>query len=414
MDKQIDRSGKNRKRIIYSIAGIIIIIILSLLWVSSFSSSRLKVEKSKLNIAAVKQEVFEEFVPVTGTVQPIQTVFVDAKEGGTVEKIFVEDGKFLEAGTPILRLSNQQLQMDAINREAQLLDQQNNLRNTLLNMDKQILQHKEELLELDNQLKEAKRNYEMNKKLSVNQNVSKNEMEKSEEQYEYLQGKKGLLLQKIKSDSLFRANQSGQIIFSLNLIQKNLEFLQKSLESLIIKAPVKGQLSALRAELGESKTKGEKLGQVDVVTAYKIRATVNEHYTAKVSIGTQATFSFNGREYKLSVFKIYPEVNNGEFALDLKFENEMPDGIKRGQSLSLKLLLSREQQALLVSRGSFYNETGGKWIYVLNNEKAVKRNISIGRQNPDYYEILDGITVGEQVIVSGYGNFNNADELILQ
>jgi len=223
-----------------------------------------------------------------------------------------------------------------------------------------------------------------------------------------------LLLQKIKSDSLFRANQSGQIIFSLNLIQKNLEFLQKSLESLIIKAPIKGQLSALRAELGESKTKGEKLGQVDVVTAYKIRATVNEHYTAKVSIGTHATFSFNGKEYKLSVFKIYPEVNNGEFAVDLKFENEMPEGIKRGQSLSVKLLLSREQQALLVSRGSFYNETGGKWIYVLNNEKAVKRNISIGRQNPDYYEILDGITTGEQVIVSGYGNFNNADELIMQ
>lgn len=346
---------------------------------------------------------------------PIKTVFLNALEGGTVEEIFAEDGKNIQKGEPILRLNNPQLQMDAINREAQLLDQQNNLRNTRLAMDKQTTALKESLLQLNFELKQLKKTHELNKKLLTENLIAKNDYEKTEDEYNLKISKRKLLLQDIKNDSVFRMTQTGQIDASLELIQKNLLYLQNSLQNLVIKAPIDGQLSALRAELGESKNKGENICQIDIMTDFKIRARVSEHYVSRIHNDITGHFTFNDSVFKVKVGKIFPEVTNGEFEVDLFFVDKRPAGIKRGQTLQVKLELSAQTRAVLVPRGAFYQNTGGNWIYVLTSEdKAVKREIKLGRQNPDYYEVLDGLSPGEKVITSSYGMFNNADEIIIK
>ena len=413
MDKIIEKKKFTLKKFA-TYGGILLAICgVGLLYINS-KGSKLNVDGEHLTIGEVKKEKFQEFIPVTGTVLPVKTVFIDAIEGGNVEEIFIEDGKEVNAGDPVIRLSNQQFQMDAINREAQLLEQQNNLRNTRIQMDQQTAQLREELLQVDYLLHDVKRKYEINKKLNDEKLIAKNDFEKSLEEFNYQKNKRKLILQKIKTDSLFRKNQLGQIESSLALIQRNLDFLQKSMENLTIKAPISGQLSSLKAELGETKSKGENIAQIDILTDYKVRAKIGEHYISRIYNGLKGEFSFDGKNYKLQVYKIYPEVSNGEFEVDLLFEGTKPEGIKRGQSVQIKLALSDETQAILVPRGGFYQTTGGKWMYVLtSDDKAVKKEVVLGRQNPDYYEVLSGLNPGDRVITSKYDAFNNADELLI-
>ncbi len=414
MDRPLDpRPARRRRRLLWLGASVTIILVLLLASVT-LGRDRVRVARDRVGTGVVVQGQFREYIPVTGTVQPIRTVFLDAVQGGVVEEVFVEDGHAIQAGSPILRLANQQFQMDAINREAQLLDQQNNLRTTRLSMDQQTNTWKQQLLQLEYDLKQLERTYRLNEGLKERDLVAPQEYERSREEYELALERRDLLKANIRNDSLFRRSQEGQIDASLELIDDNLAFLRRSLENLTVRAPIDGQLSGLRAELGQTIAQGVRIAQIDVLDAYKVRARIGEHYVARVGEGLSGTFSFAGGDHQLTVAKVYPEVSNGEFEADLLFTGEAPDGIRRGQSLQVRLQLSEDMQAVMVPRGAWFQDTGGSWVYVLKDGVAVKRDVELGRQNPDHYEVRSGLQPGDTILTSRYEAFNNAGEVLLE
>ena len=414
MDRPLDpRPARRRRRLLWLGASVTIILVLLLASVT-LGRDRVRVARDRVGTGVVVQGQFREYIPVTGTVQPIRTVFLDAVQGGVVEEVFVEDGHAIQAGSPILRLANQQFQMDAINREAQLLDQQNNLRTTRLSMDQQTNTWKQQLLQLEYDLKQLERTYRLNEGLKERDLVAPQEYERSREEYELALERRDLLRANIRNDSLFRRSQEGQIDASLELIDDNLAFLRRSLENLAVRAPIDGQLSGLRAEIGQTIAQGVRIAQIDVLDAYKVRARIGEHYVARVGEGLSGTFSFAGGDHQLTVAKVYPEVSNGEFEADLLFTGEAPDGIRRGQSLQVRLQLSEDMQAVMVPRGAWFQDTGGSWVYVLKDGVAVKRDVELGRQNPDHYEVRSGLQPGDTILTSRYEAFNNAGEVLLE
>ncbi|MEO8067268.1 MAG: efflux RND transporter periplasmic adaptor subunit [Flavobacteriales bacterium] len=415
MDRAIDTRPARRKRMIaLGCAGGVMLIAIAF-WSSSFTTSRVRIEEAKLQIGTVEKGMFREFIPVTGTVQPIQTVFLDALEGGTVKQRFVEDGHMLKAGEPIIELSNPQLHMDAINREAQLLDQQNNLRNTRLAMDQQTTRLKDELLNLDKDLKRLERDQKIDERLVKDSLLAQNTFLGNTENLQYMREKRKLVAANVRSDSLFRGSQVGSITNNLALIDQNLIFLRENLQNLVIKAPIDGQLSGLNVELGQTKQRGERIAQIDVLNGFKVRARIPEHYVSRVSMGLHGSFSHAGKDHVIEVFKVYPEVSNGEFDVDLRFVGDAPPGVRRGQTFQVRLQLSEDMQAVMLPRGPFFQDTGGQWVYVIDAEgKATKREVKLGRQNPDMYEVLEGLQPGDRVVTSRYAAFNNADELIIQ
>ena len=414
MDRPLDpRPARRRRRLLWLGASVTIILVLLLASVT-LGRDRVRVARDRVGTGVVVQGQFREYIPVTGTVQPIRTVFLDAVQGGVVEEVFVEDGHAIQAGEPILRLANQQFQMDAINREAQLLDQQNNLRTTRLSMDQQTNTWKQQLLQLEYDLKQLERTFRLNEGLKERDLVAPQEYERSREEYELALERRDLLRANIRNDSLFRRSQEGQIDASLELIDDNLAFLRRSLENLTVRAPIDGQLSGLRAEIGQTIAQGIRIAQIDVLDAYKVRARIGEHYVARVGEGLSGTFTFAGGEHQLTVAKVYPEVSNGEFEADLLFTGDAPDGIRRGQSLQVRLQLSEDMQAVMVPRGAWFQDTGGSWVYVLKDGVAVKRDVELGRQNPDHYEVRSGLQPGDTILTSRYEAFNNAEEVLLE
>lgn len=415
MDRIIDPKPARRRKLYLWGGGAVVLLTVMVLMANGLGRSRTRVEADRITVGVVEKGMFKEFIPVTGTVQPIKTVFLDALQGGTVQAVFAEDGHPIEVGTPILRLGNQQFQMDAINREAQLLDQQNNLRNTRLNMDQQTNTWKQQLVQLDYDLKQIERTWRLNEGLIAKGLVAQQEHDRSREEYQLAIERRKLLLSNIRNDSLFRRTQEGQIASSLELIHNNLDFLHRTVESLTVQAPITGHLSGLRAEIGQTIAQGARIAQIDVLDALKVRARVGEHYVARIYEELEGTFTFGGKEFRLQVGKIFPEVNNGEFEVDLLFVGDPPEAVKRGQSLQIKLQLSEDMQAVILPRGPFFQDTGGQWVYVIDAEgKATKRDVKLGRQNPDMYEVLEGLAPGDRVVTSRYVAFNNADELIIQ
>lgn len=415
MDRAIDPRPARRKRMIVLGCASSLVLIAFALWSSSFTTSRVRVEAAKVTVSTVEKGLFREFIPVTGTVQPIQTVFLDALEGGTVKQRFVEDGHMVTAGDAIIELNNPQLHMDAINREAQLLDQQNNLRNTRLAMDQQTTRLRDELLNLDKDLKRLERDGRVDAQLMKDSLLATNTFLNNQEQLVYMREKRKLLAANVRSDSVFRQSQLGSITSNLDLIQQNLRFLRENLQNLVIKAPIDGQLSGLNVELGQTKQKGERIAQIDVLGSFKVRARIPEHYVSRVSMGLLGTFTHAGKEHSIEVFKVYPEVSNGEFDVDLRFTGAQPVDIRRGQTFQVRLQLSEDLQAVMLPRGPFFQDTGGQWVYVVDAEgKAVKREVKLGRQNPDMYEVLEGLRPGDHVVTSRYAAFNDADELVIQ
>lgn len=415
MDRTIDPSPKRRGRILVASgvvgAGVVAVTILA----GSISNSRVRLEAAKIQVATVEKGLFREFIPVTGTIQPIQTVFLDAPEGGTVKHRFVEDGHMVKAGDAIIELNNPQLHMDAINREAQLLDQQNNLRNTRLAMDQQPTRLKDELLNLDKELKRLERDQKIDERLVKDSLLAQNTFLGNTENLHYMREKRKLVAANVRSDSLFRLSQVGSITNNLALIDRNLAFLRENLQDLTIKAPIDGQLSGLNVELGQTKQRGERVAQIDVLDGFKVRARIPEHYVSRINIGLQGSFTHAGKEHSVRIVKVYPEVNNGEFDVDLHFTATTPDGIRRGQSFQIRLQLSEDMQALMLPRGPFFQDTGGQWVYVMDDVgTATKRSVKLGRQNPDMYEVLEGLQPGDRVVISRYNAFNDADELIIQ
>lgn len=415
MDRQIEKKTWTKKRI-YSAGGIAIFIVFILyVFVFSDQSSKLNVEAEKITISTVEYSAFQEFIPITGTVQPIQTFFLDVSEGGRVVKKFVLDGAFVDEGDPIIKLDNAQMTLNIMYNEAQLFQQINSLRGTRLSMEQNRLNLQAQLLDIEYDLIDKKRMFENNRILFNKNLISQIEFDRSKEQYDLAKKRKDLTLESYNQDSLFRVQQVSQLEKSVDQMQSNLNLTKAQLENLTVKAPIKGQISALTAEIGESISPGENLGQIDVIDSFKVRASIDEHYIARINIGQKGTFTFAGTDYELEIKNIYPQVVNGRFEVDMHFVGDQPDGIRRGQTLHIKLNLSDQKESLVLQRGGFYQSTGGQWVFVLDasGNYAEKRSIKLGQQNTQVFEVLEGLNKGEKVITSSYDNYGDIDKLVL-
>lgn len=379
-------------------------------------TSRLNVEKERLLLDTVEQGVFKEYITLFGVVEPIKTVYLDAIEGGRVEEVFVENGSMVKKGQDILRLSNLELQLNVLNQEAQIVNQINDIRQTSILMDQQSLSLKDQALDVQFRMDLISKRNRRNQDLYTDKVISQVEFEDTRDEFEHLKRRQLLLANTIEKDSLFQVMQENQMVSTLDLMQRNLNFARNSLENLTIKAPIDGQISSLDTEVGQLINRGNRIAQIDVLEQFKIRANIDEFYINRIFPQQEGTFLMEGQTYTLRINKIYPEVTNGAFAVDLVFVGERPERIKRGQTISLKLSLSDDTQAMLLAKGGYYQSTGGNWVYVLDPTAGIarKRNITVGRQNPNFYELIEGLQPGEIVIVSSYENYGDREELVLR
>ena len=384
--------------------------------ISPGGNSKLNVQKERISINTATQGVFQENIPVNGIVLPITTIYLDALEGGRVEEKFVEDGAIMEAGEPILRLSNTDLELSLVNQETsvynlltQMQISQNAARQNTINRLNQ-------LTDVENSLIEAERVYNLNKRLYEKKAIGRQELVESENNYNYQKQRMELAEQVMKQDSIATRQEVTQAQNSYSRTQSALELMRKKVGDLIVRAPVDGQLTSLDAEIGQSKNKGERLGQIDVLSGYKVRVDIDEHYISRIYNGQTGTFTFDGKEYTLTIKKVYTQVTNGRFQVDMHFEGEIPEGIRRGQTLQIRVALSQEKQALLIPKGGFFQQTGGNWIFKVSEDgqSAYRTDIRLGSQNTEYYEVLEGLEPGDKVITSSYDNYRDIQELVLE
>ncbi|WP_242093932.1 efflux RND transporter periplasmic adaptor subunit [Aestuariivivens sediminicola] len=382
---------------------------------SSTGNSKLNVKKERLSISTIKRGVFQENIPVNGVVLPITTIYLDALEGGRVEEKYVEDGAVMKQGEPILRLTNTDLELSLVNQETsvynlltQMQISQNAARQNTINKLNQFT-------DVQNSLIEAERLYELNKKLYEKDAVGRQEFIRSENEYNYQKQRMQLAKQILQQDSVATRQEQQQIRSSYERTQNALELMRRKVADLIVKAPVDGQLTSLDAEIGQSKIKGERLGQIDVLNGFKVRVDIDEHYIARIYPGQRGTFTFNNNQYTLVIKKVYTQVTNGRFQVDMEFEGDVPDGIRRGQTLQIQVALSQEKEALLVPKGGFYQTTGGNWMFKLSEDgsHAYRVDISLGSQNTDFYEITGGLQPGDRVVTSSYSNYEDIEELVI-
>ena len=379
-------------------------------------SSKLNVEAERITISTVTKAPFQEYIPVTGTIQPLQTFFLDAAEGGRIDSIFVEAGNVVSKGDRILKLANTNSQLDVLYREALLFEQINNARNTRLAIEQNSLTLRGQLADVEYQIIRLQRLHDRDTLLFRKQLISRQEFEQVNDEYEYWQSKQIITVENFKQDSLLRRVQLDQLNASIKRMQSNLDLVKRSLEDLVVRAPISGELTSLNAEIGQSKSPGQRLGQIDVLDGFKVRAEIDEFYISRINSGQKGTFDLGTTSYSLTVEKVYPEVREGRFEVDMLFEGSPPQGIRRGQTLQIRLQLGDLSDALLVARGAFYQKTGGQWAYVVDKSGAfaIKRNIRLGRQNPQTFEVMEGLEPGEQVITSAYDNFGDIDKLVLK
>ncbi len=392
-------------------AFLLFVIVYGLLSVGG--SSTLRVEGSKLTISEVVYGEFQEFIAVSGTVVPIKTFYLDATQGGTVTEIILEEGSYVNVGDQILQLDNTDLHLDIMYREAQLFEQINNLRNTRLLMEQNTLRLRADLLEIDRQIRDSKRKHDQCVRLKEKGLISQHEFEQAQDEYEYWVRKRELTLETQRQDSTLRAIQIRQLEASVARMQANMEIIKRKLENLVVKAPIAGHLTSLNAEVGQLKAPGSRLGQIDVLEGFKINAGIDEYYIARISTGQKGEVKIAGKTYQVVTSKVYPEVREGRFQVDMEFTSEQPEGIRRGQTVQIRLALGELSEAVMLARGGFYNDTGGNWAYVLDRSEkfATKRKIRLGRYNTQVYEVLDGLEPGEKVITSSYDNFGDFDRL---
>ncbi|QUI61789.1 HlyD family efflux transporter periplasmic adaptor subunit [Pseudoalteromonas sp. A22] len=382
---------------------------------ASSSGDRVNLAMDKVKISTVTKGEFHDLIPLRGSIMPSKSVYLDAIEGGRVEARFVEEGAMVKKGDKLLALSNTSLQLDVISREAQISEQLNNLHNTRLAIDQNRLNLKRNLLELDFQVSQSERKLAQFKRLGSGNLVSKDELQAAEDETEYLKNRRKLIIEQQQQDEKIRTAQIAQLEDSVEQLNKNLGFARKNLENLIIKAPMDGQLTALDAELGASKARGSRLGQVDIVSEYKVSAQIDEFYLGRVYAGQTARLTLQGKPYELTLAKVYAEVSNGRFEVDLTFNGVLPSDIRRGQSLQLELLLADAKAATLIPNGGFYQDTAGKWVFVLEqgSQVAVKKSVTFGERNNKYIEVLDGLAVGDRVITSSYSSFKDMQSVSL-
>jgi len=396
------------------IAAIVLLIAASYYFTSG--KSKLNVDTERITISTISKGAFQELIPVNGVVLPQTTIYLDALEGGRVEEKFVEDGAIMHKGDPILRLSNTDLELTLATQELSVFNVLTQMNISKSNATQNTTRQLNQMAEVENALTEAERVYKLNKRLYEQKAIGEQEFRQSEIAYNYQVRRKKLTEDLLQQDAAAVKLMTTQDQKSLAQMQHTLELMRKKVGDLVVRAPIDGQLTSLDAEIGQNITKGQRLGQLDDTTGFKVRVDIDEHYISRVCTGQYGTFTFAGKDYKLRIKKVYTQVVNGRFQVDMEFENETPSGIRRGQTLQIRLALSDETQAILLSKGGFYQQTGGNWIFKVSEDgrKAFRVDISIGRQNPDYYELLQGLQPGDKVITSSYENFGDIQELILK
>ena len=416
MDRIIEKKKwTTRKLLTIAFVGAFVILLLYLFFIRD-NRSKLYIDKEQITIASVMADKFQEFIPVDGMVYPKTTIFIDAIQGGIVEAVYVEDGSILKKGDPILKLMNANMELSFMEQETRMYDAINNLQNTKIRLEQNKFNRQREIAELRYNIDEARKDYDRKQQLYEEEVISIKDFEDADRQFKSLQRQYYLALELQRLDSVYALSQLKQITASISRIHNNLGLLQRNMDALNIKAPADGKLSSFLAEIGETKHAGEHLGQIDMADGFKLRANIDERYISRVHRGQEAEFDFNKVTYYLSINKIYTDVTNGTFQVDLLFEGDAPSSIKRGQTLQLRLIFSSPKDAIIVKRGGFFQETGGNWIYVVDPtvSYAVKRDISIGRYNTRYYEITSGLESGEQVIISSYNTFGSKDKLVFK
>lgn len=416
VDRIIEKKTWTTKRIA-TLAGILgIIALIGASYYFTSGKSRLNVDQERITIAEVTKGPFKEFIPVNGIVLPVTTIYLDATEGGRVEEKYVEDGAMMKKGQPILRLSNTDLELG-------LVTQQTNVYNLLTQMQisnnaaqQNTVTRLTQLTDVENQFKEAERIYLLNKKLHEQKVIGLQEFKQSENNYNY-QRQRVQLAQKIMGqDSVSTVQQLKQARQSYEGSQNALDVMRKKVGDLIVRAPVDGQLTSLDAEIGQSKNKGERLGQIDVLSGFKVRADIDEHYISRIYTDLSGEFTFAGKTYPLKIRKVYTQVTNGRFQVDMVFPDSIPSGIRRGQTLQVRLALSDEVEAVLLPKGGFYQQTGGNWVFVVSadGKRAYRTDVQLGMQSPDFYQVLQGLKPGDKVITSSYEHYGDMQELVLK
>jgi HlyD family secretion protein len=417
VDRVIKKKWWSLKRIL-TIAGIASLVLLaSASYYFTSGKSRLNVELDRITIATVSKGSFQETIPVNGTVLPLSSIYLDATEGGRVEVKYVEDGAVMKQGEPILKLSNTDIKLALVTQETNVYDLLTQMQISENNAQQNTVSKLQNFAITKNQYIEAERLYKLDKVLYEQKAIGSQEFKIAENNYNYLTEMQKLNQEILKRDSVSTKKQSEQGKQSYEGSQNALKVLREKVGDLIVRAPVNGQLTSLDAEVGQNKNKGERLGQIDVLSGFKVRLTdVDEHYISRIFTGLTGTFSFADTAYKLKITKIYTQVVNNRFQVDMAFLGRVPKGIRRGQTLQILLALSDERQSVLVSRGGFYQQTGGNWIFKVSDDGklAYKVNIQLGNQNSDYYEVLDGLKPGDKVITSSYENYGNMQELDLK
>lgn len=378
------------------------------------NNKTLRVDKDTVTISNVVMGEFNDYIRISGRVQPMTTIQLSPQEGGVVEKILIEEGSPVKAGDAILILSNDNLDLQILNSEAELAEKENILRNTQIQMEQQKLDVRQNVLEYGTNVERLRRTYEQQKALYEDKLIAREEYLTAEEDYKLAKQKYDLIIERSTQDSLYRGTQIDRMEESLDNMQLNMSMIRRRKSNLVVKAPIDGELGLLDVVLGQNIASGTKIGQINSVGVYKVEAQIDEHYIDRVSAGLEATFERQGETYSTIIRKVYPEVRDGKFKADFKFDGEQPGGIRPGQTYYLNLQLGQPEETVIIPRGTFYQRTGGKWIYVVNKDgsKAVKREIRIGRQNPQYYEVLEGLEPGEKVITSGYDTYGDSDVLV--
>lgn len=413
MDRKIEKKFWNKKRIMMIGGGAVVVMLLLYTLIFADHRATLNVEKDKITISTVKKGTFDVYIAVTAVVMPLKTIRLDAIEGGYVSRKYLDGGSMVKEGDSILRLDNQHMMMDFVNHETEIYRLRNELQNTRLSIRQQDFTMQQTISDIDAKIEAAQDLYDRNKQLVEEKIVARQDFNKNKFELEGLLRQKDIQLQSQKYQQENAKTQITQLEGTLARTQRNLELMRENLNSLIVRAPVSGQLSSIDVEVGSSITAGQNIGQIDDLNGFKLRADIDEHYVSQVFAGLRASFEFDGKTYDMIVTKVYPEVKSGRFQADMNFEKNTPDGIRRGQSSPIRLVLGKSAEATLLPLGGFFSDTGGNWVYVVdkNGNRAVKRNISLGRKNPLYFEVLEGLQPGDQVITSSYENFGNKDVL---
>ena len=416
MDRVIEKKKWNRKRIltIAGIAGIIVLIGGSYYLTSG--KSKLNVDTERITISEITKAPFQVTIPVNGVVMPITSIYLDAVEGGRVEKLFVEDGAMLKAGDPILKLSNTDLELSLANQETSVYAAQTQMQISKNNATQATISKLNQMADVEDAYNEAERVYKLDKHLYEQKAIGMQEYRQAEIAYNYQVKRKKLTTQILKQDTMLIKQQEEQAKEQYAQMKVTLDLMRKKVSDLVLKAPVDGQLTSLDAEVGQTKTPGVHLGQIDVITGFKVRVDVDEHYISQIYTGLTGTFSFADKNYTLKIKKVFTQVTNGKFQVDMQFVGAVPTGIRRGQTLQILMALSDESRQVLLPKGGFYQTTGGNWIFKLSEDgkTAYKVDIQLGLQNTDYYQVLSGLKPGDKVVTSSYETYGDMQELVLK